>query len=135
MKSKVIPGINIQWPWSQLIVDKKKAIETRTYKIPEKFKDVELAIIETPGPHGRKKGILKARIIGTVTFEESFQYNKSSWEKDFKSHLVDTNDPQFAWNNLKERWGWKIKRVRKFKQPLEAPKKKGIIFATECLIN
>ncbi len=103
--------------------------------MPEKFKNIELAIIEMPGPCGKKNGVLKAHIVGIVVFEDSFQYNKLNWEKDFKSHLVDPKDPQFAWDNSIERWGWKIKKVRKFKQSIEAPKKKGIVFATACQIN
>lgn len=132
MKSRIIPGVNIQWPWSQYIVDGKKTVETRTYPMPAKYQGVELAIIETPGPRGRKEGLKKARIIGTVTFSESFQYNKETWSKDFKKHLVDVKDPQFAWNSKKEKWGWKVQRVTKFKEPRSAPAKKGIVFASAC---
>ena len=132
MKSKKIPGVNIQWPWSKYIVDGKKTVETRTYPMPTKYEGVELAIIETPGPHGRKKGLKKARIIGTVVFSESFQYDKVKWKNDIKKHLVDINDPQFSWDEKKEKWGWKVKKVRKFKVSKPAPAKKGIVFASAC---
>ena len=133
-KSKTIPGINIQWPWSDHIVQGRKSIETRTYKMPDKFKGVEMAIIETPGPHGKKNGVKKARIVGTVTFSESIQYSRSTWVKDYNKHLVDTKDPQFAWDTKVERWGWIIQKVRKFKEPKPAPAKKGIVFASTCKI-
>lgn len=133
-KSKTIPGINIQWPWSDHIVQGRKTIETRTYQMPAKFKGVEMAIIETPGPYGRKLGIKKARIVGTVIFSDCIQYNRSTWSRDYNKHLVDTKDSQFAWDPEVPRWGWIIQKVRKFKEPKPAPAKKGIVFASACKI-
>lgn len=133
-KTKVIPGLNIQWPWSQLLLSGQKTIETRGYPIPEKYIGVELAIIETPGPRGKiEGGVDKARIVGTITFGESFQYRtKSQWEKDVTRHMVDITDPQFAWGKSKERWGWKVVSTEQFDRVLVAPKKRGIVFAKAC---
>lgn len=132
--SRKIPGVNIQWPWSRLIAECKKTVETRTYSLPTKYVGQELAIIETPGPHGKRQGIHKAQIIGTVIFEKSFRYDYKTWKSDQLRHLVSPDDPQFKWSEEKEKWGWVVSRVKLFNEPLPAPKKRGIIFASECNI-
>lgn len=134
--AKEIPGINIQWPWSELLLNGKKTIETRTYPLPKKFEGVELAIIETPGPRGKKEaGIDKARIIGTIVFGQSFQYkNEKEWRNDQARHRVDVNDPQFAWDKRDEVWGWEVKKVKWLPAVVNPPKKRGIVFANSCII-
>lgn len=134
--SRDIPGINIQWPWSQLLLVGKKTIETRSYSLPEKFRDVELAVIETPGPRGKKEaGILESRIIGTIVFSRSFRYStKNEWMKDQDKHLVLPSDPQFAFLSGKEKWGWVVKEVTLFERPKPRPSKTGIIFSKSCRI-
>lgn len=137
MKKK-IPGLNIQWPWSQLLLSGKKTIETRTYPLPKKYENVELAIIETPGPDGKKKaGILKARIIGTIVFENSFQYLcEKDWQKDKDKHLVKLDDKDFSWQKKDSNiWGWNVKSVTSFKRLIPAPIKRGIVFATKCELS
>lgn len=130
-----IPGLNIQWPWSRLILDGSKTIETRSYPIPEKYLNVELAIIETPGPHGKKAGIDGARIVGTIKFSGCFRYNEfEEWAEDYDRHCVPVNDPQYKFSNETEKWGWIIKEVKGFRIPRPAPVKRGIVFATSCEI-
>lgn len=135
-RSRLISGVNIQWPWSQLILSRKKTVETRAYPLPKHHIGKELAIIETPGARGKEQaGIIKARIIGTITFKESFQYtSREHWLKDFKHHRVEVNDPLFAYRENAPKWGWPIEKVVVFQKPLSAPTKRGIIFATNCKI-
>lgn len=132
----MIPGINVQWPWSQFIANGTKVIETRSYDIPEKYRGIELALIETPGPNGKKRfGIESARIIGIVIFEETFQYKSmATWNLDRRKHLVQADDPVFSFQLKKPKWAWKIKSYIPLKTPVEAPKKRGIVFALECRI-
>lgn len=131
---RIIPGINIQWPWSQMLLSGAKTIETRTYKIPQKYIGVELALIETPGALGKKKaGILKARIIGTITFGCCVQYEtKHAWIADVSKHLVNLDDAKFGFDDRKEKWGWCVVDFKKFTKIIPVPKKRGIIFAKEC---
>lgn len=134
MSSKNIPGINIQWPWSRLIVEGKKSIETRGYDIPQQYLGIPIAIIETPGPLGKKQGIEYAKTIGIVTFSETFRYkSKSHWKKDAKKHLVKEDSP-FAFGNREETWAWIISEVRELKIPTPAPTKRGIVFTKQCLV-
>ena len=117
------PGINIQFPISQLILDGRKTIETRRYPLPAKYIGKELFIIETPG----KDGKFSARIVGTIRFSNCFLYNnKKQFYKDWAQHFVDKTSP-YAWTT-KKKWGWEIEKVTVFKQPIQAPRKKGICF-------
>lgn len=121
-------GINIQIPWSRLLVDGLKSIETRSYPIPVKLKNKEMALIETPGRSGK----CKSRIIGTITFSHSFLYkDQQQWESDFDKHLVDPTST-YNWNG-KPKYGWVVSKVKEFKNPVDPPKRRGIIYAKGCL--
>jgi hypothetical protein len=121
-------GINIQGPWSSLLINGQKTIETRSYPLPKKYRDVTLALIETPG--GKK---FKSRIIGTITFSDSFKYdNETSWASDYNRHYVRPDDI-YGWND-KPKYGWIVKQIVKFDKPVEPPKKRGIVFSKDCIV-
>ena len=113
--SEVIPGVNIQWPWSEMLLSGEKTVETRSYPLPKKYEGQWLAVIETPGPRGKREaGIEKARITGKIKFSGSFQYlTRSEWAEDLARHCVKPNDPLFGFKNDKEKWGWIVHDVRK----------------------
>jgi hypothetical protein len=122
--TKLVTGINIQYPISNLILAGEKKVETRTYQMPEKYIGCELAIVETPG----KSGNFKARLVGTIMFGKSFRYkSKTEFYRDTISHRV-TPDSPWRWSDDKPKWGWPILRVTRFKKPRLAPLKKGIKF-------
>ena len=132
--TRVIPGINIQWPWSRLLLSGKKTVETRSYPIPAKYIGQELAIIETPGPLGRKNGEIKtARIIGTVTFGASYQYkNLSHWKREAHLHGVSPDDRQYRFKSNSPKWAWPVLTIKQTSQALPPPKPRGIVFARQC---
>lgn len=120
-------GVNIQTPWSQLLINGDKSVETRTYALPEKYIGETLALIETPGRYGR----FKARIIGTITFSHSFKYpNQRAWQDDYNRHCVAVDDPVYDWKDDKPKYGWVVSKVTKFEEPVDIRKRKGIIFTT-----
>lgn len=138
MQKKIsIPGVNIQWPWSALIANGVKTVETRSYPLPEHYRGKPLALIETPGPRGRRDaGITTARIIGIVTFSSSFQYlSQAAWEADRVRHAVANDDPQFAYSSKKPKWGWVVSSYQHFQVPQDAPARRGIVFARTCLVT
>lgn len=132
----VLPGINIQWPWSELIISGEKTIETRSYPIPTKHIGKTLAVIQTPGPRGKKEaGIKASTIIGTVVFSKCYRYaSKDHWKRESNLHKVDVNDPSFKFKNGKVKWAWVIQAFQKFDKSLPAPKKRGIVFASKCIL-
>jgi hypothetical protein len=126
-------GINIQTPWSELLINGVKSVETRTYPLPEKYMGEELALIETPGRYGR----FKARIIGTITFSHSFKYpDQKAWQDDYNRHCVAKDDPLYRWIDndpffaagSKPKYGWVVSQVTKFDESLDISGKRGIIF-------
>lgn len=124
-------GINIQAPWSSLLINGSKSVETRSYPLPKKYEGVPLALIETPG-NNRK---FKSRIIGTITFSHCFQYeNENDWNNDYNRHKVPASSSLYGWENNKPKYGWVVSHITKFTQPLDAPKKRGIVFA-KCTVS
>ena len=120
-------GINIQTPWSELLINGVKSVETRSYSLPEKYAGEELALIETPGRYGR----FKARIIGTIIFSHSFKYrDQKAWQDDYNQHCVAVDDPIYNWKDDKPKYGWVVSKVTKLDKPLDIRKRKGIIFTS-----
>ena len=134
-KSLTISGLNIQWPWTKLILTGTKTIETRGYPIPTKHLNQTLALIQTPGPKGRKAGIQKAMIVALIKFDACVKYQtKEDWLRDKKHHRVDETDAQFAFQENRPKFGWRISSVTKLAEPVPAPARKGIVFVSGCKV-
>ncbi|MGE3756110.1 MAG: hypothetical protein AB7H97_00045 [Pseudobdellovibrionaceae bacterium] len=126
-KSKSLPGINIQYPISRLIVEGEKTVETRTYPIPDHYIGKEMVLIETPG----SDNAFAARAIAVIIFEPSFKYaSKAAFYADTKRHRVTPSSP-WKWQPGKIKWGWPVKVVRVFSQPVTIQTPKGIRFTKE----
>lgn len=124
MRKKIYTAINIQYPWSQLIVEGSKIIETRTYPIPEKYLNCEMLLMETPGNEK-----FKARIIATIVFSKSFEYaSKAEFRKDYERHLVAKNS-KWDWD-LQPKYGWVIASIKVFKSPFTLNRRLGIKYTT-----
>jgi hypothetical protein len=123
-------GLNVRSPWSTLLINGLKTVETRSYHLPLKYVGVPLALIETPG----KTGKFKSRIIGLITFNESFKYkSKDHWTDDYYRHMVDENDI-YGWDTHKDKYGWIVSSLERFDDPIDPPKRRGIIFTKGCEI-
>jgi len=121
---RCLPGINIQFPISRLILSGDKTIETRTYPIPKKYIGKDLALVETPGP----KGQFKARIIGVVRFSRCFKYeSETAFYKDSKRHRVTPRSP-WKWRNDRPKWGWQIDFMEPLDKEVPLQKRPGIVF-------
>ncbi len=127
-------GINIQCPFSHMLINGEKCVETRSYPLPKKYEGEELALIETPGKSG-KSGKFKARIIGAITFSHSFQYSsQEEWQSDYNRHLVPIEHKTYGWKEDKNKYGWVVSNIVKFDHLQPAPEKKGIVFTKSCQI-
>jgi hypothetical protein len=125
------PGLNIQYPISQLILSGKKTVETRTYTIPSKYVGLPLLLIETPGHDGN----FAARIQAIIIFGPAFLYkSKSEFYRDSKRHCVFPDSP-WAWQESKPKWGWPIVSIQTFKNPIVFSQKKGIRFTKKISLN
>ena len=102
------PGINIQFPISNLIADGFKTVETRTYPIPKNYLNQEMYLVETPG----KRGKFKARAIAIIKFTGCFEYlSKKEFRKDQTRHCVE-KESLWDWDE-KAKWGWEVKLIKK----------------------
>jgi hypothetical protein len=129
MSKLILPGINIQYPISQLIVRGEKKLETRTYPLPKKYIGKDLFLVETPGRDGK----FKARIVGIIKFEASFEYDsKIRFYKDFERHRVNKSS-QWAWKD-KAKWGWPIAKFKALKS-IPLGKRTGIVFTQRIQIS
>ena len=133
---KTLPGLNIQWPWSSLILNGSKTVETRNYPLPKSYIHQDLFLVETPGPSKADGAPARARIIGIVRFGEPFQYSSySNWLKDKNRHKVSERDTQYIFTGVTEKWGWPIEKIEPLDFPVEAPKKRGIKFTKSIAVK
>ena len=124
MSKKSYPGINIQWPISELILSGEKTVETRTYPIPEKYLNQEMVLIETPGSRGK----FKARTRAIIVFTDCFEYkNKKEFHADFARHRVEKGSV-WDWQD-KPKWGWVTVLKIILDKPIRVNKKTGIVFS------
>lgn len=127
---KKFSGINIQYPISELILNKSKVIETRTYSIPEKYINQEMLLIETPG----KLGKFESRITAIIKFTRCFKYKtKKEFYLDSQKHCV-TKESVWAWTDG-EKWGWEVEIVKKISPPQIVKKRKGIKFTLNLTLD
>ena len=133
-KKLSLPAVNIQYPWSELILKGDKRIETRGYPIPKHYVGQDLLIIETPGMS--KAGPSKAEVVGVVVFGECFKYEtKYDWLIDADEHLVPQGHPIFGFSKNAEKWGWRVKSCRRLAKRQSAPTRKGIQFTKSVLVS
>jgi hypothetical protein len=45
---------------------------------------------------------------------------------------INIQFPYFAWDENKSKYGWVVSNVTKFKNPIDPPKRRGIIFTRNC---
>ncbi len=133
------PGLNVQWPFSQLILPGVKTIEVRSYALGWRNiarPGVEMWLVETLGDaNAISKGwVLQgdaaveprpkhAQIVGTVTFsaveeESSDRYsNLAEFRGDIKSHRIGSGG-RFDWKGESALYKWRVSAVRRLAQPV-----------------
>lgn len=127
----LLPALNVQAPWSTLLLSGSKTVETRGYPLPKKYSGRPLLVVETPGAHGHTFGVEKARTIGILVFSHSFQYSSEEhWKSDWKRHKVDSGHPLFGYVGSKPKWGWEVSHAYLFPKAEPAPLRRGIVFTS-----
>ena len=126
-------GLNIQWPFSQLLLMGVKTQEVRKYDLGHRQickANQETWIVETRGLHVHAatesicQGLhvaprpLSAQIVGTVTFVSSFHYSgtrafRSTWAR----HRI-AKDSKHDWNGQGVLYGWQVGTVRVLRHPV-----------------
>ena len=128
-------GLNIQWPFSQLLLMGAKTEEVREYDLGHRSickADEEVWIVETKGPHAKARtnaisdGLelaprpSAAQIVGTVSFSGAFPYrNIEDFASARERHRIAI-DSKYDWDGSGSRFGWQVARVRKLAKPTAA---------------
>jgi hypothetical protein len=133
-------GLNIQWPFSQLILAGAKRIEVRSHALGDKphiaTLGEEMWLIETPGPsananaNAMAEGVAigprpkKAQIVGTATFSNSEQYGDVlAFHADAVNHCIREGGEK-DWTDDKDCHAWRIAGSRSITKPIPAPEDK-----------
>ena len=135
-----MPGLNIQWPFSQLILLGVKTEEIRTYaldtgKTEERRRynakpNQEVWIVETKGPTNKpmKNAIvgdvhipprpIAAHIVGTVTFSYSHQYKDQNTFHEARNKHCIAEASEYDWDGTSDCFGWHVSKVRALTTPM-----------------
>ena len=127
MKSTLLlPGINIQQPWSEMIMGGIKTIELRKYPLPDKFYGKLMWLIETPG----KVGKFKARVIGIVSFKYSVRYSSvENYRRDRDKHRVFGFSPHL-WCGVGPMFAWPIKCAKTIRPFPAKNMSRGMVYSS-----
>lgn len=127
----MLPAINVQYPFGQLIISGDKTIETRTYKVPESMKGRNVILIETARP----KNIEPTKALGIIIFDEDFKYkSRKEFRLDYARHRVSETS-LWDWTDEKGKWGWNVRVIEKFDGPTSIQGIRGIRFTKSLEIQ
>ena len=131
--SLCLPGLNIQWPFSRLILAGAKLKEVRAYELGHRSiarANAEAWIVETPGPTAKalKHALAEdvsdntrpevAQIVGTVIFSHSVPYESpAAFRADWARHRIRQGS-KYDWSGEGERHAWHISAVRALAWPV-----------------
>ena len=128
-------GLNIQWPFSRLILEGLKTDEIRRYPLghhnPKVRAGERVWLIETVGTYqapgnaivdsvtvGCRPGA--ARIVGIVSFSGSDRYaERKAFRDDAKRHCIKEGGDK-DWDGVGDMYAWHIESVQALQVPLPA---------------
>ena len=137
-----LPGLNINWPFSQLILAGVKTAEARSYDLGHHniaHPHVEMWLVETPGdPQALAKGMAldgdariaprpqHAQIVGTLTFSRADRYESlESFRSERECHRIGQGG-KYDWHGEGDMYAWRVSGTRRLVQPVPQPGRKGV---------
>jgi len=141
-------GLNINYPFSQLILQGTKTIEARTFPLGHRNianPGEELFLIETLGPKNVLGAVLgdqavgpppqHAQVVGTVAFGSSRPYaSTSAWKNERQKHRIKKGG-RYDWNGSGEMHAWHVEKARRFSEPMDAGPKTQTGYPTPRTLN
>ena len=137
-ESLSLRGLNVQWPFSQLLLSGKKTIEVRAYALGHRgiaHADEDMWLVETIGrtEDANRNAVCsdlampprptKAQVIGIVRFASSKKYASTmAFRTDSLYHRIRP-EGAYHWNGEGERHGWIVASARMIAEPIPNPLK------------
>ena len=130
--STALIALELQPPYSKLIIDGIKLIETRRYKLPQHLLYQPILLLQsTKGidavsalPDQIEANDDSLSILGEIFIEEVFQYNSiDQYNEDRNLHCVPL-DSSYNYVEGCELFGWRISSVVKYDKEMNNPKLK-----------
>ena len=136
-------GLNVQWPFSQLLLMGAKTEEVRAYNLGGRVNaDEEFWLVETKGKCAKamKSAMVDdlpiaprpsdAQIVGTISFADARQYDsRHAFEEARHLHRIAAGS-KYDWDGSGAMYGWRVDKVRALVTP--QPISTGIFGLTEC---
>lgn len=122
-------GLEVQKPYSRLLLSGAKTVETRGYPLPAALLGRQLSLLETQEGAAGTSALGNqvaaedpaVRVAGTVTFGSCFAYaSHSEWLADETRHLVPPDSP-YAWTKDRVVFAWVVESVALHELPTAAP--------------
>ena len=125
-------GLNIQWPFSQLLLSGLKLVEARRYALGYHgiaHANEELWLIETPGPATSTKNAMpensavsprpaKAQIVRTICFTAAIRYTgRRAFRADAGRHRIAAGGNK-EWRGDGQMYAWEVGPVRALQEPI-----------------
>ena len=121
-------ALEVQFPFSALILSGEKTIETRAYPLPTSLHGVGILLCESSSGAdcvssiGDSVAAAQAglSLIGEVFFSSSKEYkSQAEWDTDREKHKVP-KESKYEWapTEIGIRYGWQIERVLIYTSPL-----------------
>ena len=111
-------ALEVQHPWSDLLLSRRKSVETRTYPFPPWLIGERIHVLQsppgTPGvsavPDEVYSGDTRFPLAGWIVVGECFRYeSRQSWESDAARHCIPTDEAgAYGWSDEREIYGWVI---------------------------
>jgi hypothetical protein len=131
MDNKKQTALEVQSPFSRLILSGKKTIETRAYPLPPDLIGSNIILCESlPGVDGVSRigdEVLHAQeglsLIGEIFISSSKEYeSQTEWDSDVEKHNVPKGS-SYDWSptEIGRRYAWIIERVVIYDQVLPVP--------------
>ena len=108
-------ALEVQRPWSTLLLSGTKTVETRGYALPDALLARPLTIVETEGVAGTSAlpdavlaGAKDAAVAGEVVFSSCFAYaSRQAWLDDHSRHCVSPGGA-YDWDGTAPLYGWVV---------------------------
>ena len=124
-------ALEVQFPYSRLILNGKKSIETRSYPLPDDLRGTRIFLLESlPGEDGVSRlgdNIAGSQeglsLVGEIFISKFKEYvSENEWGSDRGEHMVPKESIyEWAPTESGRRYGWIIERVVPYEIALPVP--------------